>query len=162
MGSSKSQDFDYVYDKYAKMLFRIAYLYTGNREESEDVLQEVFIKFLYSSPEFSSCDYEKAWLIRTTNNCCKDYLKSSRRRNVPLNDEIEWEKSCDDDKRIDLEQKIIALGSKYKAVIFLYYYEDYTIDEISGILKLSKSAVKMRLKRGREMLEKELEGYDYD
>lgn len=155
---NKENEFSTAYDMYADMLFKIAYLHTGSKEESEDILQEVFIKFLYKSPAFADSEHQKAWLIKITNNACKDYLKSLRRKVLPLNDEILGNDAFND-KKLDVRNKIMKLDVKYKTVIFLYYYEDYTVEMIANALSLSKSAVKMRLKRGRELLKIELEEY---
>ena len=94
------------------------------------------------SPSFKDSEHKKAWLIKTTTNQCKDFLKSSRRKTLPLNDEILGEEIFDD-KKLDVRN----------------YYEDYTVEMIANTLSLSKSNVKMRLKRGRELLKNELEEY---
>ena len=89
-------------------------------------------------------------------------LKKSERRNL-LIDENVLAKSSDDysnESRIDVLQKIVGLNQKYKAVIILYYYYDYSVSQIADTLKISQSSVKMRLKRGRELLKIELEGYE--
>lgn len=67
-----------------------------------------------------------------------------------------------DDKKLDVRNKLLKLDSKYKTVLYLYYYEDYTVEMIANTLSLSKSNVKMRLKRGRELLKNELEEYSND
>lgn len=152
MDKEKENEFNTAYDLYADMLYKIAYLHTADKDESEDILQEVFIKLLYKSPSFKDSEHKKAWLIKTTTNQCKDFLKSSRRKTLPLNDEILGEEIFDDKK----------LDSKYKTVLYLYYYEDYTVEMIASTLSLSKSNVKMRLKRGRELLKNELEEYSND
>ncbi len=158
MDKEKENEFNTAYDLYADMLYKIAYLHTADKAESEDILQEVFIKLLYKSPSFKDSEHKKAWLIKTTNNQCKDFLKSSRRKALPLNDEILGEEVFDD-KRLDVRNKLLKLDSKYKTVLYLFYYEDYTVEMIAGTLSLSKSNVKMRLKRGRELLKNELEEY---
>lgn len=151
------------YEKYAKMLFRIAFLHLGNTYDAEDVLQNVFMKLLYSAPHFSDEEHEKAWLIRVTQNHCKNVLKSSsRRNNSELNEEISQDKVSDLSKAIDISLKIKSLPVNYKTAIYLYYYEDLTTEQISKTLKISQSAVKMRLKRGRELLKSELEEYRYE
>lgn len=160
MKNSTVNNFDTEYDAYADMIYKIAYMYTGNSSESEDIVQEVFIKLLYKGLRFTSEEHKKAWLIRTVSNQCKDYLKSSRKTNLSLDDNLISDKSADNDKRLDIRTKIISLNPKYKTVIYLYYYEGYATDEIASILHISASAVKMRLKRAREELKKELEGYD--
>lgn len=151
------------YERYSKLLFRIAFLHLGNAYDAEDVLQNVFMKLLYSSPKFTDDEHEKAWLIRVTQNHCKNILKSSsHRNNGELNNEITQDKEQDLSKAIDISQKIKALPANYKTAIYLHYYEDLTTEQISKILKISQSAVKMRLKRGRELLKSELEEYRYE
>lgn len=113
------------------------------------------------APLLRTASIKKAWLIKTTTNQCKDFLKSSRRKNLPLNDEILGEEIFDD-KKLDVRNKLLKLDSKYKTVLYLYYYEDYTVEMIANTLSLSKSNVKMRLKRGRELLKNELEEYSND
>lgn len=151
------------YERYSKMLFRIAFLHLGSTHDAEDVLQNVFMKLLYSSPKFKDEEHEKAWLIRVTQNHCKNVLKSSaRKNNCELNEEITADEEPGISKALDISMKIKALPANYKTAIFLYYYEDLTTEEISKILKISQSAVKMRLKRGRELLKSELEEYRYE
>jgi RNA polymerase sigma-70 factor (ECF subfamily) len=150
------------YEKYSKMLFKIAFLHLGNAQDAEDVLQNVFIKLLYNSPNFNDDEHEKAWLIRVTQNQCKNVLKSSSRNNCQLNENITDEENSSITKAIDISMKIRSLPANYKTAIFLYYYEDLNVEEIAKILKISQSAVKMRLKRGREILKTELEEYRYE
>lgn len=151
------------YEKYAKLLFRIAFLHLGNSYDAEDALQNVFMKLLYNSPRFSDEEHEKAWLIRVTQNHCKNMLKSSvRKTSCELNEELAEDKQSDLQRAIDISQKISALPANYKTAIYLHYYEDMTTEQISKTLKISQSAVKMRLKRGRELLKNELEEYRYE
>ena len=141
LDKEKETEFNSAYDLYADMLYKIAFLHTADKDESEDILQEVFIK--------------------TTVNQCKDFLKSSRRKVLPLNDEILGDEPFDE-RKLDVRNKLLKLDAKYKTVLFLYYYEDYTVEMIAATLSLSKSNVKMRLKRGRELLKNELEEYSND
>ena len=161
LDKEKETEFNAAYDLYADMLYKIAFLHTADKDESEDILQEVFIKLLYKSPTFKSSEHKKAWLIKTTVNQCKDFLKSSRRKVLPLNDEILGDELFDE-RKLDVRNKLLKLDAKYKTVLFLYYYEDYTVEMIATTLSLSKSNVKMRLKRGRELLKNELEKYSND
>lgn len=155
MNNEQNEIFAQTYDKYAQMLYRIAYLHTGSVQESEDILQDVFIKLIYNAPKFKSEEHKKAWLIRVITNQCKDYLKSARHGNLPMHNEILSSENQKDDA-MDIQSKIISLDKKYKTVIYLFYYEDYSVKQISSCLRLSESAVKMRLKRAREILKKEL------
>ena len=116
------------YEKYSKMLFRIAFLHLGNTYDAEDVLQNVFMKLLYSAPRFSDEEHEKAWFVRVLKS-------SSRRNNSELNEELSQDKVSDLSKAIDISLKIKALPANYKTAIYLYYYEDLTTEQISKILK---------------------------
>ncbi len=150
------------YEKYSKLLFRIAFLHLGSAHDAEDVLQNVFIKLLYSSPEFKDEEHEKAWLIRVTQNHCKNAVKIRSRQYAEFNEEIAADKEHDLSAALDISMKIRSLPASYKTAIFLCYYEDMSVKEIAKVLKISQSAVKMRLKRGREMLRQELEEYRYE
>ena len=152
------KEFETKYNDYGKMLFRIAYLYVGNSSDAEDILQEVFMKYLSGKYRFKNLEHEKAWFIRVTQNNAINLLKRKGRKNISLDDisGFTYEKNNDSS---DILKKVIALPEKYKSTVILYYYDDYSVDEISKILKISKSAVKMRLKRGREILKLELEDY---
>lgn len=138
------------------MLFKIAMVHLGNRDDSEDAVQEAFIKLLYNAPPFNEQEHQKAWLIRVLTNICKNMVTSIWHRRVIKKQDIEV--YCDSPSDIQLVESVLRLPFKYKAVIHLYYYEDYTVRQIAETLKISESAVKMRLKRGREMLKMEMEG----
>lgn len=156
---SLQEEFEKKYCLWGDMLYKIAFLYLANSHDVEDILQEVFIKLLYASPDFRSAEHEKAWLIRTTQNKCKDFLRRSSRHEVNIDDYSVAADAGDADTKIDIVQNIIALPGKCKSTVILYYYYGYSVAEISKILKISKSAVKMRLKRSREILKIELEEY---
>jgi RNA polymerase sigma factor (sigma-70 family) len=152
--------FDEKYKIYGDMLFRLCMVYIGNYADAEEAMQEAFIKLLYKAPLFTDDEHEKMWLIRITINICKDKLKSFWRKNVVSINEMEFSNSNEDD--LQLTELILKLPYKYRTAIHLYYFENYKVDEISEILHISKSAVKMRLKRGREILKFELEEQEYE
>lgn len=160
-----TQDFEEIYQKYKNTLYRIAFTYLKNNVDVEDVLQDVFLKRFYKSPKFKDEKHEKYWLIRITINLCKDTLRSFWNKNVKSIDElmesqeiIQWDFS-EDEKYIFRE--VMSLPDKQKTVMYLYYYERYSCKEIAEILKCSESAVKMRLKKGRELLKINLEKEDF-
>ncbi len=148
-------EFCVKYDLYSDMLYRIAYMHLGNRHDAEDVLQEAFIKLLFHAPCFEGAEHEKAWLIRIAINLSKNRLVAPWRRRVAV---MDWDGACAQPGDVDLLQEVLNLPGRYKAVIHLFYYEGYTVRQISKILRISESAVKMRLQRGRQLLKMELEG----
>lgn len=152
------KEFEEKYECYGTMLYRIAFLYLGNACDAEDVLQDIFIKYFFSKKKFNSNEHEKAWLIRVTQNRCLDILKKSSRKNLNI-DDISVAVETEKDSELDILRNIFLLPEKYKSVIFLYYYNGCSVEEIAGILKISITAVKKRLQRGRETLKIELEDY---
>lgn len=151
-----ADNFSQKYNLYSDMLCKICMIYLGNKDDAEEAIQESFLKLIYKSPQFVNVEHEKAWLIRVTINVCKDMLRSIWHKQVVKMDEIE--KYYDNSNEIHIIDEIIKLPSKYKDAIYLYYFEDYSVKNISEILKITESAVKMRLKRGRDSLKIELEG----
>lgn len=149
-------DFHEKYTLYSTMVFRICMMYLGNREDAEEAMQEAFLRLVYKSPVFESQEHEKAWLLRVSVNVCKDMLRSLWRKKVINLEEIEI--YYDNPSELNIMEEILKLPAKYKDVIYLHYYEDYAVKQISEILKVTESAVKMRLKRGRNILKMELEG----
>lgn len=156
----KNKEFKTAYDNYGEMLYRIAFVYLANQDDVEDVLQDVFISFLTNLSKFRGEEHKKAWLIRTTQNKSINLLKASSRKNINIEDIQLQGSEAVDDLHIDILKQIISLDEKYKSVVILYYYNDYSVSEIAQILKISKSAVKMRLKRSRELLKIKLEDYE--
>lgn len=149
------QGFEAAYDAYGPMVYRLAMVYLGRHADAEDVTQEAFVKLLYKAPSFADAGHERRWLLRVTANLCKDQLRGFwRKRAVAL----EGDYPIRDPETFGVAEAIVALPEKYKAVLHLHYYEGYSVAEIGEILKLSQSAVKMRLSRGRELLKLEMEG----
>ena len=130
------------------MLLRIAMTRLSSPADAEDVVQEVFLKLLTTRPHFRDLEHEKAWLIVTARNVCKNELARARRREVPL-EETEAHFVP------DLSDTLLALRSlpeKYRLPLYLYYYEGYSIKEISKLLQIPLPTVGTRLSRGRERL----------
>jgi RNA polymerase sigma-70 factor (ECF subfamily) len=143
------------YDLYKSMLFRIAFSYLGNKRDSMDILQEAFIKLYYTAPVFPSEDDLKRWIIRITIKLSKNHLRSVwNRTRIDLRDIDEYATSQEDQENL---LDFVYLPMKYKAVLYLYYFEEYKVVEIANILKLSVPAIKMRLKRGRELLKLDMD-----
>ena len=155
-----SSAFSEKYSLYGDMIFKISMVYLGNPSDCEEVMQEAFIKLLYKAPQFESREHEKRWLIRVTINCCKDCLKSFWRKNTVTLGSLEIVSEFTEE--LKFAELIVKLPYRYKAVIHLHYYEGYNIKEIADLLHIGSSAVKMRLKRGRELLKLEMEGDEYE
>ena len=143
---------------YSDMIRRICLLHLKNHADTEDVFQEVFLKYVLRGAVFESVEHERAWLIRVTVNACKDLLKSLfRRKTVSLEVLSEEAASISSEQHATLEA-VLALPEKYKDVIYLHYYEGYNAREIGRILKKKENTVYSLLSRGRDLLRQELGG----
>lgn len=150
-----AQQLEDAYDAYGTAVYRLAIAFLGRYADAEDVTQETFCRLLYHSPVFVDENHKKRWLLQVAANLCRNQLKGFwRKRVTQLEDTIPFIAP----EKMDALNAVIALPEQYKLPIHLYYYEGYSVAEIAEILKLGQSAVKMRLKRGRELLKIELEG----
>lgn len=145
-------------ERYADTVKRLCMVHLKNTADTEDIFQTVFLKYALSSAEFESREHEKAWFIRVTINACKDLLKSFfRSRTVSLDELAELPAEMSDDNREVLEA-VLSLPDKYKEVVYLHYYEDYTAPEIGKILGKNVNTVYTLLNRARQMLREKLGG----
>lgn len=151
-----------IVTKYSNTLYRVAFTTLKNNSDAEDVVQEVFLRLLKNDPRFDSPEQQKAWLIRVTINLSRDLLRRSSRKDIPLESCAELAQTDGGEPDGGVLPAVLALPEKYRTVIHLFYYEDYTIKEIARILSLSGATVGTRLSRGRAMLRKMLEGGFFD
>lgn len=141
-----------VFLQYGDMIYRVALTHIGNDVDAQDVVQDVFVKYLTSQPSFKDKNHEKSWLLRTTINHCIDLSRKQKIRDcLPL--EYASDIAVDNsDELSDLMMLISKLPTNYKDVVILHYLEGFTIEETANILKISISATKMRLSRARDTL----------
>ena len=144
-------------EQYRDRLFAAAFQVCGNAADAEDAAQEALLRYHLSDKEFENQEHIRAWLLRVAINWAKNTSRSFWRRNtVPLEEYMETlEFDCQESREIFRE--VMALPEKYRLVIHLYYYEDYSVQEIGRILGISPSNVKVRLSRGRQMLKATLQ-----
>lgn len=142
--------------KYSPSMLRASYAILKNKDDAEDAVQEAFMKLIYKEPTFNDENHEKAWLLRVTINISKNMLKSSYRKNELYSEPQTAESSTD-----EVLPYVFKLNERYRTVIHLYYYEDYSIKEIASILKIPAATVGTRLSRGKMLLKNMLEG-DFD
>lgn len=142
--------------RYRDNLFAIAFNVCKNAADADDIVQETFLQYHMAKKEFDNEQHIRAWLIRVAVNKAKNVNHSFwRQHKVPLEDYMEtlaFETPQDE----TLFETVMKLPEKYRIIIHLYYYEDYPVREIAGILKLTESNVKVRLSRGRKLLKEAL------
>lgn len=147
-----------LFDQYSNMVYRIALSYLRRPQDAEDAVQSVFLKLIDGTarPEAGK---ERAFLTRIAVNHCKDALRSAwRRRTVPLDDAFVFKQEEDG----ELYHAVMALSAKHRIVVHLHYYEGYTFTEIAAFLRISPSAVSMRIHRARRLLKDKLEEDGYE
>ncbi len=147
--------FEAAYRAYGPSVYRLSMVYLGRRADAEDVTQEAFLRLLRGGPDFPNGEHERRWLLRVAANLCRDQLRGPWRRRVTA---LEEDCPMPDPETFGVADAVVRLPEKYKGPIYLHYYEGYSVEETAEILHLGVSAVKMRLKRGREKLKLELEG----
>ena len=139
-----------LFEKYRNDVYRLAISYTHSVQEAEDICQTVFLKLI--EQENITPGKEKAWLMQVTANQCRSLLRSSWWKKTVELDEMFPDEQKSDDFMVTIER----LKPKYRVVVYLYYYEEYSTEEVAGILKINRSAVTTRLSRARKILMNQL------
>lgn len=155
-----NDDFENTIDKYSDMLYRTCFLMLRNKQDAEDVMQDTFIYYMTSNVGFVSEEHKKAWLLKVSQNKCKNVLRFHKMHSHTSYEELEETLPGHvkiDDCEVEELFRIAELNYKYKSVVMLHYIEGYNVNEVADILNISASAVKMRLKRAREILKKTYE-----
>ena len=148
-----------IYFRHVKTIYRVCFAYMKTTHDTEDAVHDAFLKMITASTAFESEEHEKAWLIRTAINVCKNALKHWWRKVECFNDYANTEsRSIETDDTFDA---ICALPEKYKTVILLYYYEGYTSAEIAKMLRRPQSTITNYMSEARKLLRKTLGG-DFD
>lgn len=143
------QQFEEYIKAHRATVFRLAYSMMKNREDADDVTQDAFVRLYQSHEKFSTEDNVKAWLIRVTINLCKDMLRSAWRRH--RSDDMP-EKACESREELHLLESVKRLKPESSAVIYLFYYEGYSAEEIAKLRRTTSAAVRTRLTRARKEL----------
>lgn len=143
-------------DTYSDMILRLALTYLRNIADAQDVCQDVFIKIYSQRRTFNDSEHEKAWILRVTINRCKDLLRSPWRRlstqtqigALPIQDPVSKE----------VVSLVLKLPQKYRVVIYLFHFENYSTAEIANLLSRNENTIRTQLKRARKLLKKQMLG----
>jgi len=146
-----------AFDTYGDMVYRLALTRTRNLTDAEDIVQDVFLRYLRSAPAVLSPEHEKAWLLRVTINCTKSLATSAwRQQTTALPDDIAMADDLATPDAIVESHSVIGavsqLPENYRTVIHLYYYEGYKTAEIAEMLSANDATVRSWLSRAREVL----------
>lgn len=156
------QEAERAIELYADTVRRICMLYLKSNSDTEDIFQNVFLKYVLYPHAFESEEHEKAWLIRVTINACKDYIKSFfRSHTVPLEEMEEIMAEVPEDHS-DVLEAVLSLPVKYRTVVYLYFYEQYSAVEIGKLLGKKVNTVYTLLARAKKMLKERLGGEEFE
>lgn len=159
--------FEQVLDIYKSMVYRLAFSRLKNSFDADDIMQEVFLKYVKANMTYNDEEHRKAWLIKTTINATKTLLTSSWFRRHVSDDELEAFEGEEDKNLKELEDKstvynaVSELPLKYRTVVHLFYYEDLPVQQIAQITGDKETTIKSQLHRARELLKEKLKGVDF-
>ena len=150
------EDYARIVQTHMDTIYRIAVSYTKTPSDADDIVQQTFVKLLTKKTVFTDSEHEKRWLIRVCINECNSFFSSFWRKNVNSIDSLESEPVFSEPKDTDLYEAIRQLPPKCRSVIYLFYYEGYSTEEIADILHMKEATVRTRLVRARKLLKEQL------
>ena len=150
-----------IYERNKKTVYRVCFAYMRNMADTEDAVQNTFFQLIKAGKPFESAEHEKAWLIRTATNICKNILRNwwHKRENLDDHQNLRGDVNIKND---DVFNVVLGLPDKYKTVVYLYYYEGYNSIEISKILEKPQSTIRNHLHEARSILREKLGGDFYE
>ncbi|MCL2694110.1 MAG: sigma-70 family RNA polymerase sigma factor [Oscillospiraceae bacterium] len=159
-----------IVEDYQHMVYGIALNRVGSKFDADDVFQEVFLIYFQKRKDFQDEEHRRAWLIKTTLNCCKRAVSNTWKKKTVLFEDIpltsiskspELTYQFESREENSVFTTLRGLPEKYRMVLHLFYFESFTTDEIASAMGITPPAVRMRLKRGRDMMREKLKG-EYD
>lgn len=149
------QELAALYLRHRGTVWNICYPFFLNSADTEDAMQDTFVRLACCGKVFRDAEHEKAWLITTARNICKDELKRARRKNIGLDAAMELQTR---DPEIDETLRLLhSLPERYRAVLYLHYYEGYPTASIARMLGKPEASIRSDLRRGRIQMRKRLE-----
>jgi len=141
-------------EQFGDTIYRVAMNMLKNEPDTQDVFQDVFLRFVKHKKKFASLEHAKAWFIRVTINCCKDFFRKQKNHH-DLDSARDIKATAT--KQYGMTEHVWELDEKYRIVIHLHYYEQYKISEIAELLKENENTIKTRLSRARKILKEKWE-----
>ena len=146
---------------HANMIYRIAVNQLHSVTDAEDIVQEVLLRYYQSDITYDTVEHEKAWIIRVTINCCKSVHRSSWWKNVLVTDEARELSAVsgqeeESNMKLDVLDAVSRLPFKFRVIVYLHYYEGFSVQEISDTFHKNKNTVLSHLHRARKLLKRDL------
>ncbi|MDR0920666.1 MAG: RNA polymerase sigma factor [Oscillospiraceae bacterium] len=149
-------DFEEVYKRNVDTVYRVCFGYLKNVQDTQDAVEDTFVKILQKPVKFENAEHEKAFLIKTSANICKNILKHWSRKNENIEDyeNLSVNQGFEIDETL---QEVLNLSPKLRSAVYLYYYEGYPTKTIAKLLGTTDTAVRMRLSEARKQLKANIE-----
>ena len=143
-------------ERYKDMVYRIALNYYGSSYDADDTVQDVMLKLFQRKESFESEDHARYWLIRVTINQCKNSLRLARLRRHEELDGAALSVQFPQPEHGEVYREVMALPERYRTVLYLFYYEELSVNKIALLLGIKSTAVTTRLSRARQKLKTKL------
>ena len=159
---SAESEFYTLYERNVETVYQIAFMHFKNKSDAEDAVQNIFLKVYDTKPVFENERHEKAWFIVAARNHCRDVMRTwwFRRR---ADDETELMYSqYETEEEGEITRVLMNLPAKYRELLYLYYYKEYSVKEIADMLDMNESTLRTQLSRARDKMKKYLEKEDED
>lgn len=145
-----------IYNRQVETVYRVCFSFMKNRTEAEDMTQETFLRLIKSGKQFENERHERAWLIVTASNLCKDTLKNWYRRHEDIEEYLHLEGASGVSNPV--LEAVLELPEEYKDAVYLYYYEGYSTSEIAVHCRCAEGTIRSRLSRAKKKLLQTLGG----
>lgn len=149
------EEFTAFAEKYMDTIYRVAYSWTKNSDDANDVTQDVLIQLYKTTKEFESDSHVKNWLIKVTVNQCKMLFRSTWSKIEDIGEYADT-LGFEEKSHLDLFRAVMNLDKKYRVPLLLFYYEGYSTAEIASILGIPEKTVSTRLFRAKARLKDDL------
>jgi RNA polymerase sigma-70 factor (ECF subfamily) len=148
---NSEEDYIKTVETYSDMMYRVAYQSLLSVPDAEDVVQEAFLKLLHhTDKKFKDDEHLKAWLLRVTLNMCNDLHRKRARH--PETELDEGANEAVTPAQVNLSDELLMLEKDERTVLYMYYYEGYTLKEIAEILEKKQNTISSKLSRARKKL----------
>ena len=152
----EKERFENLYAAQFRLVWNVCLTLLRNPADTEDAVQETFVRLFRESETPEPEEHLRAWLIKTARNVCRDELRRFRRRELPLDEARDVPAAAP-----EIDETLAAvrrLPEKYRMPIYLYYYEELSTAQVAVLLGRKESTVRSDLRRGREKLKRMLGG----
>jgi len=153
-----------IYERQVDVIYRVCLSYAKNKADAEDCVSDTFMKLINAKPNFNGLEHERAWLIRTATNICKNYLKHWQRKALNIDEQAHnlqsYDNISDTAEGSDVLDAVRSLPERLISPVYLFYYEGYTSAQIAKTLGKPDSTIRGYLREAKILLKEVLKDYN--